>query len=395
MALTVATAFAAPLLGFTGVTGTVFSLMSQDSGTGKSVALRAAQSAWGSPQRGINVLDDTANAVTRRLEILQNLPAYWDELRVKEQVKQFTKTIFQLSQGKGKSRMSSAAVLQPVGTWETMIVVAGNEPLVDIVNDTVGSTNAGAMRVMEIDMPPIPKTPGVAKLSSSFRGFESHYGHAGATYGKLLATNRDMAMDLVDRIKHGLEQAVNAQSDERFWIGAMTSVLAGAALASKWGILQFDLRDLEKFAVKTILRMRTKAIEQSGTATAVSLVEQFLVEYTASGLHTDTIHLTAKKGKPKLVTLRRPMNPAGLRLPIAYQRDDSSMVVLNKHVFDSFLKKRERTVTVVHKSLEDMGAEYDHRITLGAGAGVEGSTRSYVIVLRTHLPAFSDLVNAE
>jgi hypothetical protein len=395
VALTIATAFAAPLLGFTGVTGTVFSLMSQDSGTGKSVALRAAQSAWGSPQRGINVLDDTANAVTRRLEVLQHLPAYWDELRVKEQVKQFTKTVFQLSQGKGKSRMNSAAALQPVGTWETMIVVAGNEPLVDIVNDQVGSTNAGALRVIEFDMPPIPKIPGVSKLSSSFRGFESHYGHAGATYGKLLATNRDMAIDIVNKVKRGLEKAVNAQSDERFWIGAMTSVLAGAILANKWGLLQFNLRALEKFVIKTILRMRIKVIEKSGTASAITLIEEFLTEYTGSGLHTDQIHLNPGAGKPKLVTLRRPMNPAGLRLPIAYQRDDNSLLVLNKHVFDRFLESRNRTPSTTHRSLKDMGAEYQHRITLGAGAGVEGVTRSRTVVLRTHIPVFSDLVTPE
>jgi hypothetical protein len=74
-------AFAAPLISFTGVNGCVMALVSDKSGTGKSTALRTAQAVWGDPRRGVNALDDTPLSVAHRMGKLNNLPAFWDELR--------------------------------------------------------------------------------------------------------------------------------------------------------------------------------------------------------------------------------------------------------------------------------------------------------------------------
>lgn len=259
----IASAFAAPLVLFSGVSGVLLSIVSTKSGTGKSTALKLAQSVWGDPIKGVHSLNDTTNSVIKRMGMLRNLPAYWDELRMKEDVRNFVKLIFQLGQGKEKSRLNSSATMQETGTWNTLITVASNESIVDHVAQMVQSTDAGARRVFEITVNDFddPASSLTDRLSL-FGSVNRNYGQAGAQYAKWLANNKDYATAYLQQVMGRLEAALNTTQDERFWLAVMSCLIAGASFAKKLNLVDFDIRGMTAYLIAEFKRIRAATIAE-------------------------------------------------------------------------------------------------------------------------------------
>lgn len=248
-------AFAAPLISFTGVNGCVMALVSDKSGTGKSTALRTAQAVWGDPRRGVNALDDTPLSVAHRMGKLNNLPAFWDELRMKEQVEKFVLLMFQVSQGKERSRLKSNITAQHVGTWNTLITVASNESITDHVRHLVHGTDAGLLRVFEVTVPYLHKRGDIDSLSASL---DSNFGNIGGEYAEWLVQNREKAILLLDKVKLQFSQRVHADSAERFWVATCATLLTAALITNRLKLTAIDTKQFTGWLVKEFLRSRAE-----------------------------------------------------------------------------------------------------------------------------------------
>ncbi len=383
----IASAFAAPLIPFTSVSGMVVSLISRDSGTGKSTALRAAQSVWGRPQGGINALDDTVNAVTKKLELLQNLPAYWDEVRMQHQTKEFVKLIFQLSQGKGKTRMNSAAQLQHTGTWSTLIAVAGNEPLSAHMENMVGNTNAGALRLLELFAEGVPAGPsGVASSMREFSRMETNFGVAGAAYAKWLAENKSKAEAWTQQTMASMDSALETTADERFWLATVSAIYTGAYIANHIGVLDFDLRSLRRFLVEEFWKHRVKANMRSGKLAALSALEEFTREFKPNSINTDIVALGS--GRPKQVAILWPHSLTSIRHPLAYQRGQDDVLILHRETFKQWLYNKGITMDAIEQDLLTLGAI---RVRATMGAGTSETLRGDVLKVDTAQAPFNSL----
>ena len=259
----IASAFAAPLLRFTGVAGTVLSIVSQDTGTGKSTAMQIAAGVWGNPKSSMASLDDTPNSVANRLGMLNTLPAYWDEVREKEHVQRFITNVFRLSQGREKARLNSSIQQRRTGEWETMLVIASNDPLKDHILQTVGNSDAGVARVFELRAEPIPADGMSDGAARHFYGrLKANYGHAGAMYAEWLSRNQDQAVALVQQLDNGLSTKMNTQQDERFWVATIASLIAGAQIATDLSACQFNMPAFKRYLVSKLLSMRTVKKEE-------------------------------------------------------------------------------------------------------------------------------------
>src|SRR4029077_9469883 len=118
----VASAFASPLVALMCDYSLVLSLQSHQSGFGKSTAMKLAQSVWGHPITGMSALDDTINAVMKRLKDLKNLPIYWDELKTHDQIDRVVQIVFAATQGKSKARLTREIQTAEIGSFKTMFV---------------------------------------------------------------------------------------------------------------------------------------------------------------------------------------------------------------------------------------------------------------------------------
>jgi hypothetical protein len=377
----IATAFASPLIKFTGITGTVLSLYSRDSGTGKSTALRAAQSVWGRPQGGVLALDDTINAVTKRLEMLQNLPAYWDEVRMHHVASDFIKMIFQLSQGKGKSRLNSAAKLQHTGTWNTLITVAGNERLHSHMDRIASNTNAGALRLFELEV----SAPGVSDQTLTQRmgeidAVEENYGTAGGLYATWLAQNMDLARNIVKDCMAKFDTALGPTQDERFWLALVSTLYAGAYIATlKIHVLRFDLKALRAFLVDAFMNHRRLARTKTSSSSAVKLLAEFLQTHKPNSITTDRIVHLGKRGRPARVDIHWPQTLSDIRHPIVYQHGLDGCLLVQHVAFKEWLfAKKGMTHDATVEELKKLGATV-REATIAAGT-TEAAPRSDTII---------------
>ena len=235
----------------------IFSLHSRDSGTGKSSALKVAQAVWGDPLRGVNALNDTANSMAKKFGFLNNLPAYWDEVRMRDEVRNLVRLIYQMGQGKEKSRLSASSKMQEMGTWSTITTLATNESVLDHVDAISSSTDAGRLRVFEVDVPKRALTDTSAPFK--LRDLANNYGHIGEQYAAWLAKNHNQVDHLVQQLQMRVVKDLKATNNERFWIALAAVLLAASLLANRLGYIKTDTNAFRKWLYAEFERQRGQA----------------------------------------------------------------------------------------------------------------------------------------
>src|SRR5207342_3396676 len=103
---------------------------------------------------GLNGLDDTENALIKKVSDLGNLPLYWDEIKTKSQREKLVSIAFSLAQGKNKARLTKEIKSAKIRSFSTMFVGASNDSIVNEVLRGTKGTAAGVYRVFEIVVRP-------------------------------------------------------------------------------------------------------------------------------------------------------------------------------------------------------------------------------------------------
>lgn len=369
MQAAVLTAFAAPLINFTGVQGVMFSLHSRESGTGKSSALQIAQAVWGDPRRGVNALNDTTNSVTKKFGMLRNLPAYWDEIRMRDEVQGFIRMLFQLGQGKEKQRLTSNAKMQEMGTWATITTVATNEPVLDHVDAIAGNTNAGRLRVFEVNVPVRPLQD--LSVSRKIRDLEEHYGFVGEEYAIWLAHNHAKLDVLVPRMQQQVAKDLGATNDERFWVALTAVLLVAAHIANQRGYMTIDNAAFKEWLYTQFKAQRGDVVKQflPPTQRAVGFVIDYIEKFRDQMIVVD--HVTTRSQKSFGTVHHVPE----LREILGMIATQDKILRLKKAPFSEWVYtiKRDSPSTVLDQ-LYKLGAR-DHKTTMAVGASTASIAR--------------------
>ena len=282
-----AASFGAPLLKFTGVHGGILSIVSTASGVGKSSALKCSQAVWGSPTHGINAVDDTPKSVARKLGFLNNLPAYWDELRGRHTIEQFLTLAFQITQGKEKSRLDSSATLRETATWETMLVVASNESIFEAMGRGGSGSDAGVVRTFEIQVDPVALDRNRAEVSLLFEAVNTNYGHAGRIFAQHVATHTAEVEARVQNVFMNLARVGHMRAQERFWFAIMASLIVGAELSSKLDLAKINIKTLTTFLMQNMVKLRSRTTQAMSSSEPYELLASFMQQYQDRALTVD------------------------------------------------------------------------------------------------------------
>jgi hypothetical protein len=362
----IATAFGAPLVKVSGVAGMVLSIVSQGSGTGKSTALRLAQSVWGNPNTGINALHDTTNSVAKKLGTLKNLPAYWDEIRIKEDVQSFIKLVFQLAQGKDKTRLNSSSSTQETGSWKTLIAAASNESILEHIDYMVNNTTAGRMRVLEMQVSRKITSDEHEEGRRLMLSLDENYGGVGVAYAEWLAHNHKMVSAIYERAHEIVKERTKTTASERYWTALAACVIGGAICAKKAGIIDLHIPMIRDVMVATIdsQRIDTEELERSAvTVTPGDLLNDYLSYVEGHVLITDALFM-ASKGRPSKITAING-HDSKLRLPIKVQATlDGKIRVVKAHYKKWLYEERNLSPAAEIKKLQPFGA-VEGKVTIG------------------------------
>jgi Domain of unknown function (DUF927) len=354
---------------------------------GKSSVLKLSQSVWGSPVHAMNSVDDTQKSVAKKIGFLNNLPAYWDELRGRQTVDGFANLVFQLTQGRERSRLDAGANLRGSGTWETMITVASNESIFEAMARRTTGSDAGMVRVFEVEMTEAPKaTKSSAEITLLFETLKSNYGHAGRVYAQYLATHVDEIRTAVQNMY--LHIGKDMHSQDRFWVGITALLLIGAAIARKLDLCYIDLDSLRRFLITNTEKLRNRTTTITEEHTMVEVFAEYLRERGDRMLVIDKFHgihpITGDKtvSNPRSVQLgggRPPKDympqikesPRSEKASIVYAMDDK-LIRFSTRDFMMWLAHKELpTYGAVEQLVKDLGAK-KMRCVLGVGTRYAG-----------------------
>jgi hypothetical protein len=369
-----ATSFGAPLVKFTGQEGLLLSCYSPESGIGKSSTLKTAQAVWGDPIKAVQQLNDTQLSVINKIGEIRNLPMFWDELKTEEDTRRFVNLAFQLSSGKEKSRLTRQAQQQEMGTWETMLLVASNDSLIDYIIRTNRTTTAGLARVLEFTVLPPAVKPATTQIDFAVKisKLKDNYGWAGVKYAEFLGQNHERVEKDMLKLAEELAIEIKASTEERFWLAAPTCVLQGAIYANEIGLTEIDVPALRKFMIAAVENMRTERgaqpVDMNKTINVSSVISRFLNEMRARNtLYTNKINVgRGKPAKGSIVVKRDATRLDGIYVQIGME---DHLIRISAHTIREWLFEGGYSPSLFSKSLE---REFNMRQLVGIlGSGTD------------------------
>lgn len=344
-----ASAFAAPLIGYTGLTGGTMTVVSPESGLGKSSAMKLAQSVWSEPQTTMLGPSDTYNSTIGKVGFLKNLPLYWDEIRNDETLQNFNRVAFDVAQGKERSRMDSNSNIRTQHTWRTMCVGASNQSLFDYMAEQSGKSDAGPARAFELTLAPF-NAPNRAAMQILFSGLNDNYGHAGQDYARWLAPNELRCKEEVARMNESLWESWGFHEGERFWCGICASLICGAQYAKEAGIVDIDIKTMAQFLKDTVALLRMKSKGHLDGISARELVIGYMQHHQQHGMQVDQFKNQGARDEPVVKV------PPKDRLLYIWAAD--GRVRVRKQDFGQWLKSSKRF------SLTEMEREFTETLDM-------------------------------
>lgn len=277
-----AAAFAAPLVALAGQKGTILAPYSHLSGAAKTTAMCTAAAVWGRPRKIMAGLTDTGKSAAAKMGNIRSLPLLWDEIKG-ENIDNLVRMIFQVDQGKENSRLNQRGQLQIAKEWQTMMVTACNDSLIDVLTKHVPNTDAQIYRIFEFVVPKLPPTRSSAVVLAMENELEVNHGHAGLIYAKYLGSNIEALKELTQRTSTTIEQMIQHDVAERFWISSMACTLVGASIAKDLGLVDFDLEGIKTALFEAHSELRKERLRITNVNyTAADNAEDILGAYIGS-----------------------------------------------------------------------------------------------------------------
>lgn len=182
--------FVAPLLMVLKLRGFVLSYAGPTSG-GKTTTLVCAAATWGCPdpqEPGSLMMTWDATRVGREQSIytLNGIPLIVDDTKQARSPEDVGQAVYDITGGRGRARGSQHG-LAVTGTWRSMMITSGEQPLSSFTQD--GGTRA---RIIEIWNSPFGQTSAemAQRVTELRNGFMQHYGHGGPRFVDFLIANR-------------------------------------------------------------------------------------------------------------------------------------------------------------------------------------------------------------
>ena len=271
----VCTAFGSPLMTFMPQNSCALHIHSSISGCGKTAAVRVAASVWGYEKALMVEERDTDSMKFNRAEVLHNLPFYVDEL-TNEKSGKLSDLAYQLSSGQQRGRMAGGANLERVRgePWKFLSVTTGNASVIERIALEKQQPKAEAQRMLEWKAQRVFSSTEDKKKTDAFdASIEQNYGHAGIIYIQWVMQNLESVKALVFKFQQEIDEAAGLTAENRFWSAGAATTLAGAYIANKLDLVDYDIKGLFKWTVNML-----KANKQSVMDMGVS-VEQTVSDY--------------------------------------------------------------------------------------------------------------------
>ena len=269
------TGFGSLLMELTAHNGGIFSFTGK-SGKGKSTGLYLAASLWGDPMRVVMDDKDTFNSKMNRAEVYKNIMLPLDELTNTSPMDLST-LAYAIPSGNQKNRMSSNGNKERYRgkPWKFLCVCTSNFSLIQRIGLYKSLPKAEALRIIEIRVPDDLANLTKEEQDNFYAGIQNNFGHAGPVYAQYILNNVDECKNVLAFVRKKIDEAAKLQADERFWSSMCATTIAGAIIAKKVGLINYDIKLLTKFILSELAKSKEGNFDFDMNA------EQILSDYMA------------------------------------------------------------------------------------------------------------------
>jgi hypothetical protein len=355
-------ALSSPLLKAMNQPGMLTTLISDESGIGKTTLGMVCNSVWGHPREMLSMPHDTINATVNRMGVFNSMSLFLDEFTNKTP-EVCSELVYMSTMGRGKNRSTITGVERANNTtWNMNSFATANAALRDKLGSLKASAEGENMRLFEFDMrgtPVIPK----AIADVTFPLIQTNFGIAGHFLASWLVENEDKLKDMVERVQRKMDVKFKFTSKERNWSISIACAYTIALVAKQLNIHNFDIDANIEAMVKHITRMRGD-VEQSVTHFD-ALISDFLVENHSYILVVD--------GLPDSNGLQAmPRNRSINKIVARYEPDTGKLFIAAKQLRDYCVQRQFSFNSLVSLANATLGPK---RLSAGSGV-VAGNTRS-------------------
>jgi hypothetical protein len=384
------TSFAAPLIKFCaglGDGGSVLSLVSEDSGRGKTPAAEAIASVWGDLDSTVVTGNFTEN---RRIESIVrhcNLPQVQEEMTMADPVVA-AESIKKFTTGCDRGRLDRTGAASGVPErYQTILISVANLSLYDMVAQV---DRAASRRIFELEMKR-PDNEAFSNLGGITREMMRCRGFAGRRWAQILTMDnipkylqehltgltQEKPGSAIMRYRH----LIKSEAEHRFIVWLLAVVDVAARLLVHYGVLHFDVERIMEWAVnQAVYHTGDKEIDDSPAK-----LQRFLGEYINACLIVSDA-FDSKQGP--VIPHVEPRNGLLMRAEMRTKRLYISQDVLKKWCI------RHRVPFIVFgRALSEAGIvlERSKSVTLGAGT-MYPSARTYCWEVDLSHPAMSGML---
>ena len=257
------TSFGSPLMKFSPINCAALHIYSKESGVGKTTAMVAGASVWGSPEDLIMHERDTYNTKMNRGEIYHNLPMYMDEL-TNTSGKELSNLAYQLTGGRQRGRMSASSNVERHRgeAWRLLAVTTGNTSMVERISIIKAMPKAEAQRILECRVSRMQfETKEETDVFSTC--LQNNYGHAGKVFIKHVMENLEEVQKLIRQVQEKVDAKAGLTAENRYWSVLVACTLTGIILAKRCGLVQYDTKKLFQWAVERLKENKRQVEDMS------------------------------------------------------------------------------------------------------------------------------------
>jgi hypothetical protein len=335
--------------------GMMLSLISDESGIGKSTLGKICNSVWGHPLEMTSMPHDTINAVVNRMGVFNNIGIYIDELTNKPS-EVISDIIYMSDHGRGKERMASSANVERVNNtrWAQNTMASANASMRDKVSSLKASTEGENMRLFEFDM---RGTPVIDKeiADAKFGLLDKNYGVAGHIFVSWMVENSDKIEGMVNQVRRTMDKRFGFTSKERKWSAGVAAAYTTAYITKELGLHAFDIAHNISYMVGAIGKMRNEV--QDGVTLHDNLVADYLSEF-----HSTVLVINGMPDNNGMMSA--PVNRSINRITARYEPDTTKLWIGTKNLRDYCVSRQ-----FSFNSLKQLtGARLvQKRLTVGSG----------------------------
>lgn len=355
-------AISSPLLGPINQVGMLTTLISDESGIGKTTLGMVCNSVWGHPKEMLSMPHDTLNATVNRMGVFNSVSLFLDEFTNKPS-EVVSETVYMAAMGRGKQRLTQSANVERVNTtsWNMNSFATANAALRDKIGSLKASAEGENMRLFEFDM---RGTPVIQKAVADevFPLMNTNYGVAGHLLASWLVDNASKLEGMVRQVQRKMDIKFRFTSKERNWSTSVACAYTMAYIARELGIHNWDISANIEAMVAHITRMR-QDVAQSITAYD-ALIAEFLAENHSYILVID--------GLPDANGLLPPAKNRNINKIVArYEPDTGMLYIASKNIRDYCVDRQFSFASLMSLSHAKLATK---RLASGAGV-VAAATR--------------------